>query len=75
MVFELKIYDCNCCGVIYEVELDRYILILFQCSVCFWYCDVVTVDAFIVQWVEYVWLWVVNLVDMVGWIVDVEQCI
>lgn len=57
MTMELKTYTCNCCGMLYDEELEKYISAPFQCSACRHHRDADTVEALIAQGRDHRQLW------------------
>lgn len=64
MALEWKNYTCNCCGVAYEIELERYMLTPLQCDVCRPHRDAVTQQELLAQREDHKRLWVANIEDM-----------
>jgi hypothetical protein len=64
VALEWKHYTCNCCGVSYEVELERYSPTPFQCDGCLPHRDAATQQELLAQREDHKRLWALNMEEM-----------
>ena len=64
VALEWKHYTCNCCGVSYEVELERYSPTPFQCEGCLPHRDAATQQELLAQREDHKRLWALNMEEM-----------
>lgn len=73
MAIEIRPFDCNCCGMSYEIELHHYEPTPFQCDVCRPHRDAATATELVRQHDDHKLLWQANLDDMQKRIEDAER--
>jgi len=64
MALEWKNFTCNCCGVFYEIELEKYTPTPFQCELCLRHRDATTVQQLLAQREDHKQLWALNMEEM-----------
>jgi len=70
---ELRTFQCSCCGVVDEIELDKYELSPFACSGCLHHRDAETADELRAQRQDHAALWRLNMQDMNERIEEAER--